>query len=293
MRPVASRVSPAPPDIPPGPCTIGMQERADLRPLNENFTSWAHLTAVIDPSLTVGEGVLVGPYAMIGEKVTLGDGTQVAGHAQLAGWTVVGRNARIFPYCVLGSVPQDLKFSGCPSWVEIGDDNTFREFVTVNRATGEGARTTVGSRNLIMAYVHIAHDCHVGDETILANAATLAGHVTIESGAAVGGLTPIHQFVRIGRQAFVGGGSRVSKDVPPYVRAAGNPLRVVGLNSIGLERRGVPEDVRMELKRAYRLLYRSSLNVTQALVRMESELRPLPEIRTFIDFVRHSERGIT
>lgn len=260
--------------------------------MNDRLTSWAHATALVDPGATIGDGVLVGPYAVVGANVTLGDGTEVGAHVVLDGWTRVGRNCRIFPGAVVGSAPQDLKFTGEETYLDIGDGNILREFVTVNRATGPEGRTVIGARNLLMAYVHVAHDCRIGDGTILANAVNLAGHVEVEDSASIGGLTPVHQFVRIGRHAFVGGGSRVPKDVPPYVRAAGNPLRVVGINSVGLARRGVSPEVQQDLKRTYRLLYRSKLNVSQALERIERDLPPREEVRHLVEFVRASKRGI-
>jgi UDP-N-acetylglucosamine acyltransferase len=265
---------------------------ADYRALNDAGTSWGHVRAVVDERAQIGEGVVVGPYAVVGPHVSLGDGTQVGAHAVVDGWTRVGRDCRIFSSAVVGSIPQDLKFAGAESYLEIGDQNTIREFVTINRATSLGARTVIGRGNLLMAYVHVAHDCVIGNHAILANAVNLAGHVTVEDYASIGGLTPVHQFVRVGRHAFVGGGSRVAKDVPPYVRAAGNPLRVVGLNGIGLARRGMPADVVTALKRAYRLLYRSRLNVTQALERIRAELPAIEEIRYLVEFVESSQRGI-
>jgi UDP-N-acetylglucosamine acyltransferase len=271
---------------------LGLVEGGDLRALNDRETSFAHPTAVVDPRAGIGDGVLIGPYVVIGGQVSLGDGTQVGAHAVVDGSTRIGQRCRIYPSAMVGLIPQDLKYDGCDSRVEIGDDNVIREFVTVHRATSPGARTSIGNKNLLMAYVHIAHDCHIGDGCILANCVQLAGHVTIEDQASVGGLTPVHQFVRIGRHAFVGGGSRVAKDVPPYVRAAGNPLRVVGLNSIGLERRGFAPATIAEIKRAYRLLYRSQLNVTQAIQRIRDEVDQTPEVRTFVEFLEATERGI-
>jgi len=208
------------------------------------------------------------------------------------GPTRIGKNCRLAHHAVVGSVPQDLKYKGGRSLVEIGDSNVIREFVTINRATEEGAKTVVGNGNLLMAYVHLAHDCVIGNNVILANAVNLAGYVTIYDSACVGGLTPIHQFVRIGRHSFIGGGSRVPKDVPPFVRAAGNPLRVVGLNSVGLMRKGFTQEVRLELKRLYRLFFRSGLNTSQALARIEAELSDIPEVKEFVQFVRSSERGV-
>lgn len=268
-------------------------QHADYVAINETATSWAHGTAVVEAGATIGDGVTIGPFAVVGEHAAIGDGTRIAAHAVVDGWTTVGRHCRIFPSAVLGSDPQDLKYAGEQSALEIGDHNIVREFVTLNRATGQGGgRTLIGDHNLLMAYVHVAHDCVIGNHTILANAVNLAGHVSIGDYAAVGGMTPVHQFARIGRHAFVGGGSRVSKDIPPFVRASGNPIRIVGLNAVGLQRRGFSEEARGELKRAYRLLYRSGLNVSQALQRMRAELAPIEEVRILIEFVERSARGI-
>jgi UDP-N-acetylglucosamine acyltransferase len=192
----------------------------------------------------------------------------------------------------VGGTPQDLKYSGARSHVRIGDSNVFREFVTVNRATGEGNETVIGNRNLFMAYVHVAHDCTIHDHAILANSVNLAGHVEVEDHAIVGGVTPVHQFVRIGSYAIVGGGSRVPKDMPPYLKAAGNPLRVVGPNSVGLERNGFSAEVRKALKFAFRILYRSRLNVTQAVERIRAEHAGVEEVEHLLDFIDASKRGI-
>jgi UDP-N-acetylglucosamine acyltransferase len=252
-----------------------------------------HPTAVVDSKASLAEDVVVGPYCIISGEAEIGSGTVLASSVVVEGLTRVGKNCRIFHSAVLGGLPQDLKYKGARSLVEVGDSNTVREFVTINRATGEGETTVVGNNNLLMAYVHLAHNCVIGNNVILANAVNLAGYVRIDDYATVGGITPVHQFVRIGRHAFIGGGSRVAKDVPPFVRAAGNPLRTVGLNSIGLLRRKFPDDVRLELKRLYRLFYRSNLNVSQAVARIRAELRDIPEVREFLGFVEHSERGIS
>jgi len=252
-----------------------------------------HPTAVVDSKASLAEDVVVGPYCIISGEAEIGSGTVLASSVVVEGLTRVGKNCRIFHSAVLGGPPQDLKYKGARSLVEVGDSNTVREFVTINRATGEGETTVVGNNNLLMAYVHLAHNCVIGNNVILANAVNLAGYVRIDDYATVGGITPVHQFVRIGRHAFIGGGSRVAKDVPPFVRAAGNPLRTVGLNSIGLLRRKFPDDVRLELKRLYRLFYRSNLNVSQAVARIRAELRDIPEVREFLGFVEHSERGIS
>ncbi|MCX5800684.1 MAG: acyl-ACP--UDP-N-acetylglucosamine O-acyltransferase [Candidatus Eisenbacteria bacterium] len=252
-----------------------------------------HPTALVDSRARLAEDVVVGPHCIISDEVVIGSGTVLGSNVVIEGFTRVGRNCRILHFAVLGGPPQDLKYKGARSLVEIGDSCTIREFVTINRATGEGEKTVVGNNNLLMAYVHLAHNCVIGDNVVLANAVNLAGHVRIDDYAAIGGMTPIHQFVRIGRHAFVGGGSRVPKDVPPFIRAAGNPLRVVGLNSVGLQRREFPADVRLELKRLYRLFYRSNLNVSQAIAKSKAELRDIPEVREFLNFVEQSERGIS
>ncbi|UCF78150.1 MAG: acyl-ACP--UDP-N-acetylglucosamine O-acyltransferase [Candidatus Eiseniibacteriota bacterium] len=252
-----------------------------------------HPTAVVDPEATIAEDVIVGPYCVISGRAELSSGTVLGSGVVVEGPIRIGRNCRILHHAVVGTPPQDLKYRGAPSLVDIGDSNTIREFVTINRATNEGEETRIGNDNLLMAYVHVAHNCIIGDNVILANAVNLAGHVVIDDNAIVGGVTPVHQFVKIGRHAFIGGGSRVPKDVPPYVRAAGNPLRVVGLNSVGLLRRGFPPDVRLELKRLHRLFYRSGLNTSQAVERATSELHPFPEVEHFLDFVRQSDRGIS
>jgi UDP-N-acetylglucosamine acyltransferase len=252
-----------------------------------------HPTAIVGPEARIAEDVVVGPYCVVSGEVELGFGTTLLSHVLVEGPTRVGKNCRIHHCAVVGSPPQDLKYTGARSLLEIGDSNTIREFVTINRATGEGEETRIGSHNLLMAYVHVAHNCIIGDNVILANAVNLAGHVVIDDYAIVGGLTPVHQFVRIGQHSFIGGGSRVPKDVPPFIRAAGNPLRVVGLNSVGLMRRGFSQDVRLELKRLHRLFYRSGLNTSQAVERAASELRNMPEVRCFLDFVKQSDRGIS
>lgn len=251
-----------------------------------------HPTATIDPAARLAADVEVGPNCVVSGEVELGAGTVLGAGVVVEGPTRIGKNCRLAHHAVVGSVPQDLKYKGGRSLVEIGDSNVIREFVTINRATEEGAKTVVGNGNLLMAYVHLAHDCVIGNNVILANAVNLAGYVTIYDSACVGGLTPIHQFVRIGRHSFIGGGSRVPKDVPPFVRAAGNPLRVVGLNSVGLMRKGFTQEVRLELKRLYRLFFRSGLNTSQALARIEAELSDIPEVKEFVQFVRSSERGV-
>jgi UDP-N-acetylglucosamine acyltransferase len=251
-----------------------------------------HPTAIVERGAELGPGVVVGPFAYIGPRVVLGEGTTVGLHAILEGRTRIGARCQVHHGAAIGNIPQDLKFRGGPSEVVIGDDTTVREYATIHAATEEGEATVVGDHVLLMAYCHIAHNCLIGNHVILANAVNLAGHVRIDDHAIIGGLTPVHQFVAVGCHSFIGGGSRVPQDVPPYVKAAGNPLRACGLNSVGMDRRGIPAEVRLELKRAYRILYRSQLNVSHALERITRELKLYPEVHEFVEFVRGSERGI-
>ena len=252
-----------------------------------------HPTAVIDPSAELGTGVVVGPYAVIGPNVVIGDGTRIGPHVLIERDTVIGSDCVIHKGAVLGTDPQDLKYEGEPTQLIVGDRTVIREFATLNRGTSAHGRTEVGSDCLLMAYVHVAHDCILGDHVIISNAVNMGGHVEIEDWAIVGGMTPIHQFVRIGRHAFVGGASRVNKDVPPFVRASGNPIALYGLHSVGLQRRGFSAEVRSALKRVYRLFFASSLNVSQALEEARRTLPEHVEVEQFLTFIESSSRGIT
>jgi UDP-N-acetylglucosamine acyltransferase len=251
-----------------------------------------HATAVVHPGAMLADDVVVGPFCIIGDEVEIGPGCELDSHVRLDGPMTIGARNRFFHGAAIGGVPQDLKFAGARTHVHIGEDNTFREFTTVNRATHESGETAIGNANLFMAYVHIAHDCLIHDHVILANSVNLAGHVEVDDYAIVGGITPVHQFVRIGRYAIVGGGSRVPKDMPPFFKAAGNPLRVVGPNTVGLERNGFSPESRKALKDAYRTLYRSSLNVTQAVRQIREENAGCPEVEHLLAFVEVSSRGI-
>ncbi len=252
-----------------------------------------HPTAIVDADARLGLGVTIGPWAMIGPGVVIGDGTTVGPRVLVERDTTVGEDCTLANGAVLGTDPQDLKYQGEPSRLEVGDRTVVREFATLNRGTAASGRTVVGSECLLMAYVHVAHDCEIGNHVVLANSVNMAGHVLIEDWAIVGGVTPIHQFVRIGAHAFIGGGSRVPQDVPPYCRAAGNPPRLFGLNTVGLERRGLSDGVRKALKQTYRTLFQSDMNLTRALDRAEEEVPGVPEVRHLIEFIRSSERGIT
>lgn len=250
-----------------------------------------HSTALIDPSAEIADSAEIGPFAIVGEGCVVGEGCIVSSRASLERNVKLGSDVRIGVGSVIGGDPQDLKYRGEPTWVEIGDGTTIREYSTVNRGTTQSFKTTVGKNCFLMSYVHLAHDCHVGDGVIISNGTHLAGHVTIDEKAIVSGLVGFHQFATIGRYSFIGGCSRVAKDVPPYVKAVGNPIKLYGLNSVGLERNGFPEDVRRELKRAYRLFFKSELNLSQARERAVAELHPFPEIQEFLAFFDRSDRG--
>lgn len=257
-----------------------------------NPTLSIHPTAVIHPTATVADGVEIGPYAVIGPQVFIDTGTTIGPHVIIEAFTSIGRDCRIFPGAVIGGIPQDLKFAGERSYCVVGDRNTIREHVTINRATGEGEVTRIGHDNLLMAYVHVAHDSTIGNGCVLANGVTLAGHVTVEDNVTIGGMTGLHQFIRVGALTMVGAMSRLAQDVPPYMLVEGNPPRVYGPNVVGLRRHDVPPAVRMQLKKAYKLIYRNRLNIAQAIGEM-SKLETSPELRHLIAFLQNSERGIS
>ncbi len=249
-------------------------------------------TAAVARGAELDDGVVVGPYCRVGEGVRIGPNTRLDPYVIIDGDVSVGSGCHFFSFAVIGNPAQDVKFEGKRSSIEIGDRNILREYVTINRASDEGGKTIVGDDNFLMAYVHVAHNCVVGNHVVLANAVNMAGHVVIEDYAFVGGVTPVHQFVRIGGHSIIGGGCRVPKDVPPFVKAAGNPLRCFGLNTVGLRRRGFPQETELILKKAYRILFRSGLNMRQALERVEAELEPTPEVRQLVSFIRESSRGV-
>ena len=268
---------------------IGMNKGIGPRPVRRPVI---HPTAVVDPSAKLGHNVKIGPHSVIGPHVEIGPDCVVGSSVLIEGNTTIGRNNRFFHGAAIGCEPQDKKFGGETTYLEIGDNNDFREYVTIHLATGDGDQTRVGSDNLLMAYVHIAHNCHIHDNTVIANAVNLAGHVEVESHATIGGMTPVHQFCRVGAFSFVGGGSRLPQDVPPFIKVAGNPVEVAGINSIGLKRNGFSDAEIMNLRKAYRFLYRSGLNVTQALERIAAECKLTGTIEDLMAFIRRSERGI-
>lgn len=251
-----------------------------------------HPTVLVDPTATIGSDVEIGPFTIIGPNVHVGDGCRIAARATLERNVRLGRGVQVGSGSILGGPPQDLKFGGEETWVEIGDGSIIREYATVNRGTTASGVTSVGRDCFIMTYVHLAHDCHLGDAVIIANGTQLAGHVTIEDRAILSGLVAVHQFVKIGTHAFVGGATRVNQDVPPYVKAVGNPVELYGLNSIGLNRYGMPGTTIAAIKRAYRMFFNSDLNLGQALERARTDLPDLPEVAHFIEFVSSSQRGV-
>ncbi|MCD6308761.1 MAG: acyl-ACP--UDP-N-acetylglucosamine O-acyltransferase [Candidatus Latescibacteria bacterium] len=256
------------------------------------MNSSIHPTAIIDDDAGIAGDVGIGPYAVVESNVVIGRGTMVGASAFIGRGTQLGEDIRVFPHAVVGTVPQDLKFGGEETTLEIGDRTVVREFATLNRGTHARGKTTVGSDCLIMAYSHVAHDCIVGNNCILANSATLAGHVTLEDWVIVGGLVPVHQFVKIGCHAMIGGGWRVSKDVPPYVTAAGDPLKPVTINSVGLERRGFSGETIANLKKAHRVLFRSGTDLTGSIEALDELGDMGPEVEHIKEFIRKSERGV-
>jgi UDP-N-acetylglucosamine acyltransferase len=252
-----------------------------------------HPTAQVDPAARLGPGVSVGPFSVIGPKVQVGEGTWIGAHVVLDGRLRIGRNNKIFHFASLGAPPQDKKYAGEDTAVEIGDGNTLREYVTINRGTALDAGVTrVGNDNWIMAYVHFAHDCQIGSHTIFANACQLAGHVTVGDWAIFGATTLVHQFVHIGAHAFTGMGTYLPQDLPPFVMAAGNMARPYGINSEGLKRRGFAPDAIAGLKRAYRTLYRSGLGLEEARAQLQAQLADCPQVRDILEFLDRSKRSI-
>ena len=251
-----------------------------------------HPTAIVHDGAELGANVEIGPFAIVGENCRIGDGCVIAARATLERNVILGAGVKVGIGTVLGGDPQDLKFKGELTTVEIGDGTTIREYTTINRGTTQSYKTTVGKGCFIMSYVHLAHDCHIGDGVILVNSVQLAGHVSVGDKAIIAGQSAAHQFVKIGQYSFVGGCSRISQDVPPFIKAVGNPIKLYGLNSVGLQRNNFPEEVVRELKRAYRLFFRSELNVSQAKERAAAELKPFPEVQELLRFVEESGRGV-
>lgn len=252
-----------------------------------------HPTAIIHPDAELGEGVEVGPYSIVAGTVKVGDRTCIGPRVTIEGYTSLGEDCQIFTGAVIGSITQDRKYEGGTSFLRIGNRNRIREYVTINPGTKEGTETLIGDDNLIMAYAHVAHDCMIGNHITLANQATLAGHVLIEDRAIVGGLSAVHQFVRIGTLAIVGGCSKVVQDVPPFMMADGHPAKVCGLNSVGLDRADLPKEEKALLKKAFKILFRSGLSVKNAAAKIQEEIPTTPSIENLLQFLKGSERGIS
>ncbi|MBI5681789.1 MAG: acyl-ACP--UDP-N-acetylglucosamine O-acyltransferase [Deltaproteobacteria bacterium] len=253
-----------------------------------------HPTAIIHPDAEIGDNVEIGAYSIVGGNVKIGSNVRICPHVVIEGWTDIGTNCKIFQFTSIGAPPQDLKFGGERSEVIIGENNTIREFVTINRATLHGGgKTVIGNNNLLMAYVHVAHDCKIGNSNILANAATLAGHIEVFDHAIIGGLVAIHQFVRIGCYSIIGGASAVTHDIPPYVMAVGNRAKLYGLNKIGLRRHGFPREEITNLKKAYDIIFRNGLGLKDALEKVGKDIKNSVHIKNLIEFIKNSKRGIT
>jgi UDP-N-acetylglucosamine acyltransferase len=253
-----------------------------------------HPTAVIGPQVKLGDNLLIGPYAVLDGEVVLGDNTEVGAHATVSGWATIGKGCRIFPHASIGSDPQDKKYKrGDKTSLVIGDNNIFREFVTINRGTTEGGAVThIGNNNLFMAYAHVAHDCTVGNDCVFANSGTLAGHVVVEDRVVIGGLTAIHQFCRVGTMAMIGGCSRVIQDIPPYSLCVGGPALVYNLNAVGLRRAGMSASQMKHLKEAFRLMFHSGLAKTSAVDQIEKEVEQIGEVKHLVEFAKASSRGL-
>lgn len=256
------------------------------------MTPGIHSTALVDPDASIGRDVTIGPWVIVGPEVTIGDGCRIGPRVTLERNVRLAERVEVGSGSILGGPPQDLKYRGEETWVEVGAGTIIREYCTINRATVATGRTTVGEQCYLMSYVHLAHDCHVGNGVVIANSTQLGGHVTIHDRAILSGLNGVHQFVTIGSLAFIGGATRVNQDVPPYVKAVGNPMELYGLNTIGLQRAGFEPEVVAALKRAYRLFFNSELNLTQALERARTDLPASPEVESFISFVESSTRGV-
>ncbi len=251
-----------------------------------------HPTACVNPKAELAQGVCVGPYSIIGEHVKIGEKTVIGNGCVIDGRTQIGKGCKIFTGAVIGSSPQDLKYKGEATSVIIGDQNIIREYVTINLGTSEKGKTVIGNKNLFMAYSHIAHDCLVEDETVIANVGTLAGHVRIEQRVVVGGLVAIHQFSRVGRLSIIGGCSKVIQDIPPYSMADGHPARIYGINSIGLKRANIPEQSVRRIKTAFKFLFKMKLSATHALEKIKNEIPEDLHVSYLVEFIKSSERGV-
>ncbi|MBQ7722720.1 MAG: acyl-ACP--UDP-N-acetylglucosamine O-acyltransferase [Selenomonadaceae bacterium] len=266
-----------------------------LESKGEIFTergTMVHPNAVVSPKAIIGENVTIGPFCVIADDVEIGDGSVIGPHAVIEQWTSIGKECRIYQFASVGAAPQDLKFKGERSFTVIGDRTTIREGATVHRATGEGNETRIGNDCLLMAYIHVAHNCTLGNHVIMSNLASCAGHAIVEDRVVIGGMAGVHQFVKIGRNAMVGGMSKLVQDVVPYTIVDGHPAKVVGLNNVGISRAGIPLESRRLIKKAYKILYRSGLSLPEAIAVIEQEVDSCEEVEHFLRFLRNAERGI-
>ncbi|MDO8603324.1 MAG: acyl-ACP--UDP-N-acetylglucosamine O-acyltransferase [Candidatus Omnitrophota bacterium] len=251
-----------------------------------------HTTAIVDKKAKLADDVEVGPYAIIGPNVEIAKGAVIGARATIEGYTTIGEGARIFTGAVIGSAPQDLKYKGKKSFLKIGKNNIIREYVTMNPGTEEGSSTCLGDGNLFMAYSHVAHNCRVGDNCVIANAGTLAGHVTLEDKVVLGGFAGVHQFTRVGKMSIIGGCSKVVQDIPPFSTCDGNPAKVYGLNLIGITRAGMPKDAQVRLRKAFKILFHSGLIFKNGAEKVKKNIGSFEEIEYLLDFMKNSERGV-
>lgn len=251
-----------------------------------------HPTALVHPRAELGDGVEIGPYSIIEDDVIIGNNCKIQSHVYIDSGTRLEEGIKISKGAVLGTAPQDLKYKGERTYLEVGEGTAIREFATLNRGTDYSYKTVVGKNCFLMAYCHIAHDCIIGNNVIISNAVNMAGHVEIDEYVGIGGLTAIHQFVKIGQHCFVGGGLRVQKDIPPYILAMGEPMQYGGVNHVGLSRRGFSSEVLREIKRAYKIYYFRNLTKKEAMEQIRKELNPFPEIEVILQFLERSERGV-
>jgi UDP-N-acetylglucosamine acyltransferase len=253
-----------------------------------------HPTAIVDPKAEIADGVDIGPYSVIEKDVVIDQETKVGPHVVIREGTRIGKRCRVFQFASIGEAPQFLGYKGEKTFLQIGDDNIIREFVTLHRGTVKGGgKTVIGNKNFFMAYSHVAHDCRIGNEVIMSNAATLAGHIVIEDWAIIGGLVAVHQFIRVGAYAIIGGFSGVLLDIPPYTKAQGDRAKLFGLNTVGLKRANFSEETLKALKKAYRIIFRSGLTLEKAIKKVgEDKIFQTPEVQHLLDFIQHSKRGI-
>jgi len=265
----------------------------DIPDVSGNAPTEVHPTAIVAPGAQLGQGVVIGPYCVIGPKVVIGDRSRLISHVSVENRTWVGARTVVHPFATLGGMPQDLKFAGEDSELIIGEENSIRSYVNISIGTASGGgRTIIGRRNLLMVYVHVAHDCLIGNNVVLVNGVSVAGHVTIQDRAFLGGMSGVHQFCRIGTRAMVGGGSMVVQDVPPYCLVQGDRAAPVGLNMVALRRAGFSADALRDLKAMYRLVFSENLTVEDAILQIEAVIAPSPERQVFVEFLRLSERGV-